>query len=351
MAYAAISKPSLHFNTITYTGNGNNARGITGVGFQPDFVWSKNRDSSSRYYALTNAVSGATKFLSSNVTSAEQTDSTTYQSFDSDGFTVGTNANTNENGSGIVSWNWKANGAGSSNTDGSITATVSANTTAGFSIVKYTGNNTAAATVGHGLGAVPKFMIMKELGGTNGWHVYHHSIGNDNVAILDQRAGYYTSNNFLNSTNPTSSIFTLGQNGGSNATTGMIVYCFAEIKGFSKFGKYIGNNSTNGPFCYTGFKPAFVLHKRVTPSGTNTDDSWVISDSTRNTTNPIGNYLFPSDANAEASTTFVDYYSNGFKFRIADNTTNNNGDTYIFAAFAEEPLVANVGQSIPATAR
>ena len=350
MAYAAISKPSLHFNTKLYTGNGStNAQ--TGVGFQPDWVWIKSRSQSVNHYGF-DAVRGATKGLSQNITNAESTrDSTWFNSFDSDGFTIGSEANINNNSSTYVAWNWKAGGSGSSNTDGTITSTVSANTTAGFSIVKYTGNNTAGATVGHGLGAVPKFMIMKELGGTNGWHVYHHSIGNDNVAVLDQTAGYYTSNNFLNSTNPTSSIFTLGQNGGSNATTGMIAYCFAEITGFSKFGKYIGNNSANGPFCYTGFKPAFVIHKKVTPAGTSTNDSWVLSDSTRNTTNPIGSYLFADQANAESSTTFVDYYSNGFKFRITDSTTNNNGDTYIFAAFAAEPLVANVGQSIPATAR
>ena len=349
MAYASISKPSLHFNTKLYTGTGS-SNAITGVGFQPDWVWIKSR-SDGLSHALFDVVRGVTKVLNSNATTAEYTNADTLTAFGTDGFTVGSNTGVNANGQTRVAWNWKAGGTGSANTTGTINSTVSANTTAGFSIVKYTGNNTSGATVGHGLGAVPKFMIMKELGGTNGWHVYHHSIGNDNVAVLDQRAGYYTSNNFLNSTNPTSSIFTLGQNGGSNATTGMIAYCFAEIKGFSKFGSYVGNNSTSGPFCYTGFKPAFVLHKRVTPSGTNTDDSWVISDSTRNTTNPIGNYLFPSDANAEASTTFVDYYSNGFKFRIADNTTNNNGDTYIFAAFAEEPLVANVGESIPATAR
>jgi|TARA_Y100000033_G_scaffold20323_1_gene19139 hypothetical protein len=349
MAYASISKSSLHFNTKLYTGTGS-SNAITGVGFQPDFVWLKRRDSTGSHRVF-DAVRGATKEIFTDATNVESTTAESLKSFDSDGFTMGTDAGSNGSSRTFVSWNLKAGGAGSSNTDGSITATVSANTTAGFSIVKYTGNNTAGATVGHGLGAVPKFIIMKELGGTNGWHVYHHSIGNDNVAVLDQTAGYYTSNNFLNSTNPTSSIFTLGQNGGSNATTGMIAYCFAEKKGFSKFGSYVGNNSTDGTFCYTGFKPAFVLHKRVTPSGTSTDDSWVLSDATRNTTNPIGSYLFADQTNAESSTTFVDYYSNGFKFRIADNTTNNNGDTYIFASFAEEPLVANVGQSIPATAR
>ena len=226
MAYATITKPSDYFNTKLYTGTGS-SNAVTGVGFQPDWTWIKNRDQTDDHKTF-DAVRGVTKVLKTNTTGAESTDSNTLTAFGTDGFTVGTDGGVNGSGENLVAWNWLAGGTASSNTDGSITSSVSVNTTAGFSIVKYTGNNTAGATVGHGLGAVPKVMIMKELGGTNGWHVYHHSIGNNAVLVLDQNASNYSPNNFLNSTNPTSSIFTLGQNGGSNATTGMIAYSFAE---------------------------------------------------------------------------------------------------------------------------
>jgi hypothetical protein len=353
MAYTTIKKPSDYFNTITYTGNGNDARGITGVGFQPDFVWSKNRDNGTRYHALTNVISGATKFLSSNATSAEQTDSTTYQSFDSDGFTVGTNANTNENGSGIVSWNWLANGAGSANTDGSISSTVSVNTTSGFSIVSYTGTE-ANATVGHGLGVAPKMIIVKRLNGTTDWAVGHQEADtsnpwnkylqlNDPTAPLDRAV--------FNDTAPTNSVFSVGADILTNASAApMIAYCFAEKQGYSKFGSYVGNGNADGTFVYTGFSPAFVMIKETNGSG-----AWRIYDSKRGQggDNIGGNYKNAIIANTsaveESATTdnLIDSLSNGFKCRSIYNDTNGSGGTYIYIAFAEEPLVGDN----PCTAR
>ena len=313
--------------------------------FNPDWTWIKNRDQTDDHKTF-DAVRGVTKVLKTNTTGAESTDSNTLTAFGTDGFTVGTDGGVNGSGENLVAWNWLAGGTASSNTDGSITSSVSVNTTAGFSIVKYTGNNTAGATVGHGLGAVPKVMIMKELGGTNGWHVYHHSIGNNAVLVLDQNASNYSPNNFLNSTNPTSSIFTLGQNGGSNATTGMIAYCFAEKTGYSKFGSYTGNGNADGTFIYTGFKPAWLMIKKSSAT-----ENWLLLDNKRDIDNTVQNTLLANTNNSEfTGTDRVDFLSNGFKCRTATGGLNDSG-TFIYMAFAEEPLVANVGQSIPATAR
>ena len=345
MAYTTIKKPSDYFNTLTYTGDGNDARGITGVGFQPDFVWSKNRDNGTRYHALTNVISGATKFLSSNATSAEQTDSTTYQSFDSDGFTVGTNANTNENGSGIVSWNWLANGAGVANTDGSISSTVSANTTSGFSVVGYTGAG-ASATIGHGLGVAPSMYIIKSrTGSAEPWFVYHKSIGNTGGVLLNSTNVQVTSSTWFNNTSPTSSVFSIGSNSGvTGSGNTFIAYCFAEKQGFSKFGSYTGNGSTDGTFVYTGFKPAFVLLKRTDSTG-----SWYIYDNKRDVSNAMTKVLFPDITDAEDNNTNnnADFLSNGFKIRTISGARNASGGTYIYMAFASEPLVGDN----PATAR
>lgn len=356
MAYTTINKSTDYFNTKLYTGNstGSTTQAITGVGFQPDWVWLKSRTTAERHW-LVDAVRGITNGICSHTTEA-QFSNISMVSFDNDGFTVGTDAySINKNNDNYASWNWKANGTGSSNTDGSITSTVSANTTAGFSIVKYTGNNTAGATVGHGLGAVPKMIIFKELGGTNGWHIYHHSIGNNAVQVLDQNASNYSPNNFLNSTNPTSSIFTLGQNGGSNATTGMIAYCFAEKQGYSKFGSYTGLGGTNYPFIYTGFKPAFVMAKR-----TNDTSNWVMYDNKRQYNLIEGQYnpqrprLASNLNSAESSFTSdngVDLLSNGFVVRDNSNdayTINISGSTYIYMAFGQSLVGSN---NVPCTAR
>ena len=355
MAYASISKPSLYFNTKLYTGDQtSSSHSITGVGFAPDFVWIKDREDTSQN-TLTDKVRGATKTIASDSTEAESTNPAHLQSFDSDGFTVGANNRVNQSGVGNASWNWKANGAGSANTDGSINTTAtSVNTTAGFSIVKYVGNDTAGATVGHGLGAVPKMIIIKRLSGSaQNWCVYHYKLGNTDGLYLNDTASTVGSNTFWNNTTPTSSVFTLGSsslvNGGGGSDS-YIAYCFAEKKGYSKFGSYTGNGNADGTFVYTGFSPAYVVVKR-----TDAVESWFQYDNKRNA--HVGNeryYVLRPNTNSVENTTYsdnwqMDFLSNGFKLRASAGHLNSGN--LIYMAFAAEPLVANVGASIPATAR
>ena len=347
MAYAAISKPSLHMNTKLYTGNGSAGNAQTGVGFQPDFLWIKNRTAAQEHW-LADAVRGTTKFLESNSSNAESSDGATgLASFDSDGFTVNGSARTNQNSASMVAWNWKANGSGSANTDGTINSTVSVNTTAGFSIVSYTGNATAGATVGHGLGATPDMIIVKVRSTSNNWAVYHKSMGATKAMYLDGTSAE-TTDGWLNNTAPTSSVFTLsGGNYGNTSGNTHIAYCFAEKSGYSKFGIYEGNQNADGTFVYTGFKPAFVLSKDMDGAGEN----WFIHDNKRNSFNPTNTYLRPNLVNGDGTAHHYDFHSNGFKNRYAGGSLNSSGRTYLYMAFAEEPLVANVGASIPATAR
>jgi len=353
---AQINKPSEYFNTVLYTGDGTSSNAITGVGFQPDWVWIKQRDTT-RSHQLMDAVRTASYRLQSDTTNAESSSALT--SFDSDGFTVdGTSLNgTNASGGTYVAWNWLANGARVSNTDGSITSTVSANTTSGFSIVSYTGNGTSGATVGHGLGANPAMIIFKNRIDSSSakWAVYHKSIfvsqADPNILYLEATAATADDTNVLGNSTVTlnSTVFSLGDYNGSNGNTdGIIAYCFAEKKGFSKFGSYVGNGSADGTFVYTGFKPAMIIFKNTTTSGT----SWTIYDNKRDTYNVTNHLLLPSGSDPEISansTLYLDFLSNGFKMRGANSTFNTSGDTYIYMAFAEEPLVGT--NNIPATAR
>ena len=342
MAYSSIVKPTDYFNTVLYTGNGS-TQSITGVGFQPDWVWLKLRSTTGNH-GLYDAVRGATKRLQSNQTNAEDT-ITSFSSFDSDGFTL-SEASQNNNGETFASWNWLAANGTASNSDGSITSTVSANTTAGFSIVSYTGTG-SNATVGHGLGVAPKMIIVKKYDVTGSWGVYHHSLGNSNHLYLQNTDASTSSSTIFNSTSPTSSVFSIGANAISNGSSNThIAYCFAEKKGFSKFGKYVGNGNNDGTFVYTGFKPAWIMTKMS--SGVQT---WNIFDNRRNGYNPTERNLQASLSNAEDTGRDLDILSNGFKQRNGGAEGNGNNSTYIYMAFAEEPLVANVGQSIPATAR
>ena len=340
---AQINKPNEYFNTVLYAGN-SSTQSITGVNFQPDLTWIKNR-SADQNHSLTDIVRGVTKTLRTDVTTAETTDAQGQTSFDSDGFTVGSEAKINGSGNNIVAWNWLAdNTSGSSNTDGSITSTVSANTTSGFSIVSYTGTG-AIATVGHGLGAVPKMLIIKNrVDGSGHWRVYHASIGPTVYCDLDNTGAAIASSNVFNNTTPTSSLFSLGSDSRANGSgNAMIAYCFAEKKGFSKFGSYTGNGSTDGTFVYTGFKPAFVIGKR-----TNATEDWYLFDGTRDDTNPCNKLLYPGGSNAEYTLADrMDFLSNGFKQYNSDLKFNGSGDTYIYMAFAEEPLVGDN----PCTAR
>jgi len=347
MAYTTINKGSSYFNTVLYTGTGANLA-ITGVGFKPDWVWCKSRSAAEDHTGW-DAVRGSTARLSQNTTGAEYVDGTQgMQSFNNDGFTCGVSDQYNKSGQTQVSWCWLGANTTVSNTSGSITSTVSANPTAGFSIVSYTGTG-ANATVGHGLGVAPRMMIIKDrTSGAYNWTVYHASIGNTRRIILNSTAGQDSADSrWWNNTSPTSTVFTVGIDNGANASgDSFIAYCFAEIKGYSKFGSYTGNGSADGTFVYTGFKPAFVIIKR-SDSGVN---SWHLVDNKRNTFNGMTLYLNPNSSGAEQTySTIMDFTSNGFKLRDGDPTFNASGGTFIYMAFAENPFVTSGG--IPVTAR
>ena len=345
---AIIDKPSDYFNTKLFTGNGSSGHAISGVGFKSDWTWIKNRSASNSNHRITDAVRGVTKEIYSDLTAAEYTNTDGLTAFGSDGFTVGSNADYNGNGNNIVSWNWKAGGSASSNTAGSINSSVSVNQDAGFSIVSYTGNGSAGATVAHGLNAVPYLMMLKKLNAEDSWYVYHNSLGNTKKLKLNGTDAEATTSNVWNDTSPSSSLFTLGNNSGINSSgKTMIAYCFAEKQGYSKFSSYVGNGSNDGTFCYTGFKPAFVIIKSSSAGGSGKD--WFVWDNKRKPSNPVKNAVWANTNDAENNTDMVDFNSNGFKLRLSSTSMNASGDTYIYIAFAENPFVTSTG--VPATAR
>ena len=353
MAYTTVPKSTDYFNTKLYTGTGS-SNAITGVGFQPDFVWQKSR-SAAEYHGLFDAVRGVTKRLRSAATAAESTQAGSLTAFGSDGFTVGGSPNNdaaNGNGQTFVSWNWKANGQGSSNTDGSINTTyTSASTTSGFSIVQYTGTG-ANATVGHGLGKVPKTIFVKDLSASNAWRVYTEATGNTSQGELNDGTSFDSGNTSMwNSTTPTATLFSIGTHGSVN-TSGRdyIAYCFADVQGYSKVGSFTGNGNADGPFVYTGFKPAFVMIKN-----TATNSSWYMYDNKRPSVyNPNATVLFANTTEAEITNTAsgehpIDFLSNGFKIKTTSSARNGDGNKIWFIAYAEEPLVSTNGNA--ATAR
>ena len=349
MAYTTIKKPSDYFNTVLYTGNNSSPRTITGVGFQPDMNWSKIRSEANDHW-ISDAVRGANKIIRPNTTDVELVDGSSgyLSSFNSDGYVIaagsGTNDNFNKNSGTMASWNWKAGGgAGSSNTDGSITSTVSVNTTSGFSIVSYTGTG-SNGTVGHGLGVTPKVIITKAR--TNSgrfWGMYHASKGNTGSQPLNDTQAFDVSSTYWQDTNPTSSVFSVGINGDTNSSSGMIAYCFAEKTGYSKFGSYIGNASADGPFVYTGFKPAFVIFKRSSGTG-----NWQLIDNKRLGYNVENRTFYPNSNVAEQDEDDADILSNGFKLRGSGTDGNGSGSTYIYMALGQSLVGSN---NIPATAR
>ena len=342
MAYTTINKSTDYFNTKLWTGTGS-SNAITGVGFQPDWVWIKNR-SAGEQHRIHDAVRGTNKSISSDTNSSQTTTTQDVMSFDSDGFTLGTETAVNASGQNIVGWNWKANGAGVSNTDGSITSTVSANTTSGFSIVTYTGTG-ANATVGHGLGVVPNIVLVKSTSNGEHWCMYNSNLGNTSRLLLNLTNAVETSRSEWQSTTPTSSVFSLDgsdQVNGSGSKT-YVAYCFAEKQGFSKFGSYTGNGSTDGTFIYTGFKPAFVLIKNADFAS-----NWNNFTGKIPGYNQINDTLQPNRDAAENGTFAFDMLSNGFKHRSGD-VMDRNGDTHIYMAFAEAPLVGT--NNVPANAR
>ena len=347
-----MDDPAQHFNTKLYTGDGNSTQAVTGVGFQPDWIWIKNR-TDGHWHNLNDSVrgAGAGHVLRSNTNSSEGGTSGHVSSFDSDGFTVAAGTSdaeeVNTSSDNYVAWNWKAGGSSSSNSNGSVTSTVSANTTASFSIVKYTGTG-SNATVGHGLGAVPKWILTKRYdAATENWGVYHASAGNTKYIFLNKDFSEGTSSAYWNDTTPTSSVFSIGTNDVVNTSSGVyIAYCFAEKKGYSKFGSYTGNGagSGGGPFIYLGFRPAFFLLKETSGS-----DNWTLMDTKRLGYNSRNDHLFPNLGNAEYATDRIDMVSNGIKIIDNDGSINQSGSTYIYMAFAEAPFVNSNG--VPVNAR
>jgi hypothetical protein len=333
---------------LLWSGTGGSAgatRVLTGLNFQPDFTWEKDRLSSQDHH-LFDSVRGAglSKTLASNSTGAEGGfNDTLYgylSSFNSNGVTTTNGSSTwdnwNKSGDTYVAWNWKAGGAAVTNTSGTISSQVSANTTSGFSIVTYTGNGTGGATVGHGLGVAPSMVIVKRRDGVASWIVNHTSAGTG-FLLLESTSAYNSATTYW-TTAPTSSLLpTLTSNSEVNGTSNTYVaYCWAPIAGYSAFGSYTGNGSTDGPFVYTGFRPRLVLVKESSSAGNN----WVIYDTARDTFNECSKILYPNASNAEfdGSTVNLDILSNGFKPRDNWGGNNNSGSTYIYACWAENPF-------------
>jgi hypothetical protein len=326
-----ITKPNLYFDVVTYTGTGA-TQTISGLNFQPDFVWIKSR-SAATDNKLTDAVRGVTKGLVSNSTAAETTDTNGVTAFTSSGFTLGSDSVYNNSGATYVAWCWKANGSGSSNTAGSITSTVSANTTAGFSVVTYTGTG-ANATVGHGLGVAPAMVIYKNRTSASSWIVYHTSISPTNLLVLSNGDAQQSGTAMFNSTAATSSVLSIGSSSDINGSAATYVaYCFAPIAGYSAFGSYTGNGSTDGPFVFTGMRPAYLMIKRSSAA-----EGWYIFDVARGTYNVIGPYLQANLSSTESSGSIVDFLSNGFKIRETGSGTNTSASTYIYMALASNPF-------------
>ena len=338
---SAIENGSEYFAATTYTGN-NGTQSVSNGSFQPDLVWVKNRTNAFTHllYDSVRGV-GTLKAISSSETTAEgsMSDNATFgylDSINSAGFTVisGSSANsyTNSSSNAYIGWQWKAGGAAVTNTAGSITSQVSASPTAGFCVVTYTGTG-ANATVGHGLGAAPSMVIVKNRGAATQWAVYHQALGNTNTIYLNLTNAIASQPAFWNSTTPTASVISLGTDTTVNASgQNLVAYCFSEVPGYSSFGSYVGNGSTDGPFVYLGFRPAFVMFKST---GANV---WSILDSSRDLSNVTDLSLQPSSSIAEETGKNIDFLSNGFKLRQTDGGWNGSGTTYIYMAFAENPF-------------
>tara|TARA_R110002020_G_C16163067_1_gene763522 strand:+ start:139 stop:1140 length:1002 start_codon:yes stop_codon:yes gene_type:complete len=333
MAYTTIDNPELYFNTILYTGNDGASQAQTGVGFSADLTWIKDRDNAEEH-VWTDTVRGATYWIRSNATNASASIATLLKSWESDGFTVGNNGVVGTTDA-YVAWNWKAGGSPSSNSDGAIATSRSLSTTAGFSIMKYTGSG-SGSNIAHGLGATPDLIIRKNITGTEDWYV--HSI------LIDGSHDYFKLNTAAAKADSglTASTSTLIYTAADSADH--IVYAFKSIQGYSKFGLYTGGNAdADGPIIYTGFKPAFVLIKITAIS------AWIIHDNKRPGYNQTSIYSVANTTVAEPSNLGVDFLANGFKIRDSDSEVNHSGGSYIYAAFAEAPLVNSNG--VPCNAR
>tara|TARA_R110002074_G_scaffold481_1_gene2380 strand:+ start:748 stop:1797 length:1050 start_codon:yes stop_codon:yes gene_type:complete len=349
MAYTTIDKPSDYFNTKLYTST-NSELAISGIGFAPNWVWIKSRSDAHDHH-IYDTVRGATKLLNSLNTDAEATNAQGLKSFDSDGFTLGTDGNINESGNETyASWNWKAGTSftndASSTSIGSIDSAGSVNTDAGFSITTFTGTG-SAGTVAHGLGAIPKFLVVKSRSNANGWIVYHASLGAGKGISINLTDAAFSTGSRWNSTEPTSTVFSLGTAADVNRSSGThVCYAFSEKKGYSKFGSFAGNGSaTDGVFVYLGFKAAWFMCKRTNASG----HDWVIFNNKALGYNPDNNTLLANDNSAEGTADRMDILSNGIKMYNNNGSENESGGEYVYLAFAENPFVTSGG--VPATAR
>jgi hypothetical protein len=350
MAYTTIDDPTAFFQSKLYTGTGS-SHAITGVGFAPNWVWLKRRNSSAAHYVW-DTVRGAAVQLYPASASSEDADQTNgLSAFGSDGFTLGSDAGPNANSGTYVAWNWKAETSfsndASSTSIGSIDSAGSVNTTAGFSIIGYTGTG-SAGTIAHGLGVKPAMIIFKNRERSVNWLVYHKDIAATKFLYLNVTDQAGTDSGHFNDTEPTTSVFSVGGADGTNYSgENLIAYCFAEKQGYSKFGVYTGNNVVDGAFVYTGFKPAFVMVKLIDTQ----TDGWVIQDNKRDISNTGTSTRLRANTTAAefTSTNEIDFLSNGFKCRGDDGEINGNGSKHIYMAFAESPFVTSTG--VPATAR
>ena len=349
MAYTTIDDPGIYFNTSAVWSGNAGTQTISGIGFQPNFTWIKNTNSTATHY-LFDTVRGATKYIITSETNSEATSATSLTSWNTDGFVSGSNNNLNGSGRTYVSWNWKAGTSFTNDASGtgigSIDSTGSVNQDAGFSIVSYTGNSPTATTIKHGLNSVPQMIIFKRRVGAGNWSTFHQATGNTKALSLNTTAAPDTSAGYFNNTTPTSSVFSVANSGDTNSNgNAMIAYCFAEKQGYSKFGSYVGNGNADGTFVYTGFKPAFVITKASSSAGL----SWSMHDNKRLGYNGGDRNVYANSANGENTDNALDLLSNGFKSRSADGSTNSSGVTYIYMAFAENPFVTSSG--VPACAR
>ena len=354
MAYTNIDDPSAHFQTKLYTGTGNSLA-LTNDGnsdLKPDFAWIKRRDGAYSH-ALFDSSRGSTERLVSNLTQGVDTNAQYITSFNTDGFTAGTDANINGNNLSYVAWQWKANGGTTAtNTSGTEDSVVQVNTDAGFSIVTFTSapsSGTGIFSVGHGLGQIPAMVITKSRDSTSNWWSWHKGLtgGNSNTSYIVALERITAEGSYSNAwgAGMTSSVFGMQSGNTAVASSDYVAYCFAEKQGFSKFGTYVGNGSTDGSFVYTGFKPAFVILK-----GSSAVGSWYMIDNKRDVDNVAHHALEAQSSAAEYTNyNFIDMLSNGFKLRLGTSEINTNGNTYIYMAFAENPFVTSTG--IPTTAR
>ena len=333
--------PRRHFDTVFYSGTGSTNK-IESLEFAPDLVWVKRRDSSS-YHIWSDTVRGAGNYLVSNTADAESSGgSQLINGFLKDGFQVGTENAVNNSSGTYVAWCWKDGGTAVSNTDGDITSSVSANTEAGFSIVTYSGNGSGTGqTVGHGLGKAPKVIFLKKRNAATNWFVYHGDSGNGAMEGLNTNSTYGSGLAPFNTTAPSSTVVTLGNTDGNQSGINFVLYCWAEIPGYSKLGSYKANGSSDGPYVHCGFKPAWILIKN-----TSLGQPWVIMDNKINPTNLADTRLSPSSADGDHTSgdNYVDFLSNGFKVRSGSSTDINYSTSYpnhIFMAFAEQPGFTN----------